>query len=53
MVRANLDQLDNTVCYECGADWSVVECEVGHDDCVTVECYACKAWESTCYGGDE
>lgn len=51
-MRGNLDVLDNKVCYECGADWSVVECEVRHEDCISVECSKCETWESTCYGGE-
>jgi hypothetical protein len=49
----NWKQLDNAVCYLCGNDWWIVKCEVGHEDCISVECIGCDTWESTCYGGEE
>jgi hypothetical protein len=51
--HAFYSDLDNKVCYECGDDWSVVDCVVSHDDCITVECVKCDTWESTCYGGKD
>lgn len=49
----NWKQLENLYCHECNNEWTVIECEVGHDDCISVECSKCESWESTCYGGDD
>jgi hypothetical protein len=51
MFHPNWKQLDNAACYLCGSDWAIIECEVKHEDCISVECSRCETWESTCYGG--
>lgn len=45
--------LDNTKCYECGAEWDIVDCDKGHERCISVECVKCGTWESTCYEGED
>lgn len=44
--------LDSKVCYECGGEWSLVDCEKNHERCISVEC-SCGAWETTCYEGED